>query len=419
MKTFLRLLSLATAVFLIPNSSFAWGGAGHQLIAAEAYRQLSPELKAEAFAVLQAHPDFANWTNSYHPNANFDLPAFVFMRASTWPDEIRRSGNLYDHPNWHFIDYPLRPPGFAFEADARPTDNVLFGIAESEKTLGDITASPEARAVAMSWLIHLIGDEHQPLHCESLFSDVYPKGDKGGNDFFVKPAQHGVRLHGVWDGLLGSALNPRTQWNYAIELDSKFPQKSLPELTNHTDPKAWSLESRQLAIEVGYLKGNLQGSTKAEDAPSLPDDYTKNAKAVAERQGALAGYRLAEEIKKSIKFAGAVPPLPVNTVVEARTDLPPKIGTAEASHYYNESMTVTGKVAQVSSRPNITVLDLDQPFPNSPLAVVIFPDNVGKFGDVKKFDGKNVEVVGTITEYRKKPEIILESPDQIKIVGGK
>jgi hypothetical protein len=60
-----------------------------------------------------------------------------------------------------------------------------------------------------------------------------------------------------------------------------------------------------------------------------------------------------------------------------------------------------------------------QPFSNSPMAAVIFPDNVGNFGDLHRFDHQNVEVSGTITEFHNKPEIILESPDQIKVVGEK
>jgi hypothetical protein len=236
MKLILRAICLALPFLLLPNFALAWGGAAHQVIAAEAYRQLSPELKAEVFAVLKAHPDFSKWQNSYQPNANFDMPAYVFMRSSTWPDEIRRSGSPYDHPNWHFIDYPLRPPAFAFEPDARPADNVLYGIAECQKTLSDASADPELRAAMISYLIHLVGDMHQPLHCESLFNETYPGGDKGGNDFYVKPGQRGIRLHGIWDGLLGSSVNPRTQWNYAIELGAQFPRAALPELTAHTTP---------------------------------------------------------------------------------------------------------------------------------------------------------------------------------------
>ena len=256
MRIYLTLF-LAGSLLLLPNFAKAWGAAGHLVIAAEAYRELSPQLKAEAFDVLKAHTDFAKWTNAYHPNANFDLAAYVFMRSSTWPDEIRRSGNKYDHPNWHFIDYPLRPPAFAFEPDARPTDNVLFGIAQCEQTLNDTNAGPELRAVYLSWLIHLIGDLHQPLHCESLFNDVYPNGDKGGNDFFVKPAQSGVRLHGIWDGLLVLPAIHKHDGITPLRLMQKIPERSLPEMTSHTHPKEWSLESRELAIDEWVIcRGN-------------------------------------------------------------------------------------------------------------------------------------------------------------------
>ena len=231
------------------------------------------------------------------------------------------------------------------------------------------------------------------------------------------PAQSAVRLHGLWDGLLGSSANPRTQWNYAIALETKFPRTALPELATNTTPKAWSLESRQLAIEKAYLRGELKGGTTPETAASLPADYTKSAKAVAERQGALAGYRLADEIQQHLKFNGPVALLPENTNVAAKVRSE-KIGTAEASHYYDESMVVTGKVVQVSIRPTIAFLNLDQPNPNSPLVAVIFPDHLAQFGDLQRFNHHTVEISGTITEYRNKPEIILESPDQIKVVRG-
>ena len=318
-------LFLAICSLLLPSNVFAWGSAGHQVIAAEAYRELSPQCKAEVLEVLKAHPDYQKWSAAYHPNANFDQFAYIFMRSSTWPDEIRRSGNKYDHPNWHFIDYPLRPPNFAFEPDARPTDNVLYGISEAEKTLSDAKADPELRAVMLSYLIHLVGDEHQPLHCESFFDAEYPNGDKGGNDFYVMPPQRVVGLqsssqsfsvvglHSIWDGLLGSSANPRENWNYGIELQTKFPRSALPELTKHTTPKEWSLESRELAVNIGYLHGELQGGTTRESALQLPADYTKNAKLCAERQGALAGYRLADEIQHWLKCASVVPLLPQNT----------------------------------------------------------------------------------------------------------
>jgi hypothetical protein len=407
------------AILFVPSSLFAWGSAGHEVIAAEAWRQLSPESKAEVIEVLKHHPDYQKWQSAYHTNASFNVYAFIFMKSSTWPDEIRRRGNKYDHPNWHFIDYPLRPPDFKFEPDNKPNDNVLYGVSECEKTLSDTNADPELRAAMLSFLVHLVGDMHQPLHCESLFTAEYPTGDKGGNDFYVKPGQRAVRLHGIWDGLLGSSANTRTHWNYAIELENRFPRGSLPELTKDTTPKEWSLESRELAIDKGYLKGELQGSTNAANAPSLPPDYTKNAKAAAERQGALAGYRLADEIQKYLKVSSPVPLLPVSALTAGPTSAPKKITAIEATNYYEQDVVVKAKVVQVSTRPSVNFLNLDAAFPDSPLTAVIFDSNVGDFGDLKKFEGKDVEIAGTVTKYRGKPEIVLESSNQLKVLSGK
>jgi len=410
-------LFLACAVLLTANFAMAWGGAGHQLIAAEAYRELSPELKAQVFDVLKAHPDYAKWANAFHPNATFDLAAYIFMRSSTWPDEIRRSGSIYDHPNWHFIDYPLRPPDFPLLPGPTPDNDVLFGVAQCEKVLSDTNANPELRAAMLSYLIHLVGDMHQPLHCASLFTASYPTGDRGANDFYVMPGQTGVRLHGIWDGLLGTSMNPRTQWNYATEIDAKYPRIALSELTTDTTPKSWSLESRQLAIEKGYLNGRLNGAKDKNEAPSLPADYLKNAKQVAVKQAALAGYRLADEIQTYLKCVAPVPLLPANTTTVSPTAVPKRIGTAEASRYFDESMVVTGKVVQVSERASVTILDFDRPYPSTPFTAVVFSDNAGLFGDLKKLKNQNVQVSGTITDYHDKPEIILENPSQLKTIG--
>jgi hypothetical protein len=417
MKTGLAAL-LVVLTLHSPRSVFAWGAAGHQVIAAEAWRELSPELKAEAIDVLKSHPEYAKWTNAYRPNSSFDVYAYAFMRSSTWPDDIRRKGNKYDHPNWHFIDYPLRPPNFPFEPGPKPDDDVLFGVAQCEKTLSETSADPELRAAMLSYVIHLVGDMHQPLHCASLFTDAYSKGDRGGNDFYVKPGQQGVRLHGIWDGLLGSSANPRTQWNYATKIDSEFPRASLPELAKDTTPKDWSLESRQLAIDKGYLRGELQGATNAAEAPALPADYTKNAKQVAERQGALAGYRLADEIQKYLRCSGKVPLLPVTTLAVTDT-APKKITAADAANYYDQDVIVAGKIVQVTMRSSVAFLNFEQPYPNSPLAAVVLGDNLGQFGDLKKFGDKQVEISGAITKYRGKPEIVLEAPDQIHILPDK
>lgn len=173
------------------------------------------------------------------------------------------------------------------------------GDPEQAEALGRQLAGPGIGY--LSWLIHLVGDIHQPLHCVSLVYSDYPgaHGDKGGNDFFVKPNTKGVNLHGVWDKALGSTVNARSQYNDAIEISTAHPRKNLLEISKNKSAKTWSKEGRQIALESAYLDGKLKGSTKAGDAPPLPEGYTKNLKQVAERRAAIAGYGLADEIKKS------------------------------------------------------------------------------------------------------------------------
>ena len=418
MKRIFAFIWIIACLALTQDSIFAWDGAGHMLIAAEAFRQLSPELQAQAVEVLKAHPDYDKWVKSYHPNPTISQAAYVFMRASMWPDEIRGSGSPYDHPEWHFIDYPLRPPDFFLEEDHNLTNNVLWGVMQCEKTLGDTNANPELRAAYLSFLIHLIGDMHQPLHCCSLFTVAYPDGDRGGNDFYVKVDGQGVRLHGIWDGLLGTVPNPLAQWAYSLKVEAEHPRDSLPELAMHTTPRDWSLESRALAIRYGYLYGNLKGSTNPETAPPLPTEYITEAKKVAERQGALAGYRLADEIREYLKVGKFVPLLPPDTNM-ATEILPKEIGIAQAANFYYEDMVVTGKVAEVSVHPNIAVLDFDESSSESSFTAVVFSDNFGKFGDLQKYKGHDVKIEGTITEYHSHPEMVLETTKQIQMFESK
>ena len=96
MKNLLALTCILLALLLAPSAQ-ASSGAGHQVIAAEAYRQLPPALQTKATEILKAHPDYEKWKESFTSESpNLDLPLFIFMRSSTWPDEIRRRHNQYD-----------------------------------------------------------------------------------------------------------------------------------------------------------------------------------------------------------------------------------------------------------------------------------------------------------------------------------
>jgi hypothetical protein len=299
----MKQILLIVFLLLSRGLSLAWSSPGHMTIAAIAYRALSDSQKQAVTELLKHHPAYATWKKRYPTNeSGLDLDTFIFMRASTWPDEIRRRGNPYDHPEWHYIDYPLEPPAFPDKPSPFPTNDILYGISQSEKMIKDPSSSPEARAAYFSWLIHLVGDIHQPLHCSTLVNTNYtaPAGDRGGNNFYVRPAEAPVNLHSVWDRALGGTVNPRTQLIYAIQISTEHPRASLPELSKDKTPVAWSKESRAIAIESGYLRGKLAGSTQKDDAPALPEGYTKSMKTIAEKRAALAGYRLADEIRDCV-----------------------------------------------------------------------------------------------------------------------
>src|SRR5690349_15151958 len=128
--------------------AWAWSGPGHMVIAAEAYRQLAPGLKLKVTEILKSHPDYARWQESFTDQApNTDLAVFLFMNASTWPDEIGRRHNHYDHPHWHYIDYPLKPPSFPMEPGPTPNDDVLYGLRNLRRSWGTQARSAEERAV--------------------------------------------------------------------------------------------------------------------------------------------------------------------------------------------------------------------------------------------------------------------------------
>ena len=300
------------AILLIAISNAgAWSGPGHMTVAAIAYRDLSPAEREKVDVILQSHPRFQSWQNDFPASvANLNLGLYVAMVASLWPDQIRNHDDPSTFPNWHFVDYPLIAPSFPFRGSPTPRDDILFGIGKSKSILRSRSALAPAKAEKMSWLIHLVGDINQPLHCATLVNSIYPapEGDLGGNKFFVKASRTSEpqKLHSLWDGLLGrgTVADPRltrSALNNAIRLQTFYPRSKLPELQSHRSVKSWSKESRESAIHDAYLDGNLPPGENATHATILPAGYTRNAKEIAERRIALAGYRLGDEIRHTIR----------------------------------------------------------------------------------------------------------------------
>jgi S1/P1 Nuclease len=311
MKPSVARLFAIIPILLAISDACAWHGPGHMTVAAIAYRDLSPAEREKLDLILKSHSRFQSWQSDFPTSVpNLNLGLYVTIAASLWPDQIRNRNDASTFPNWHFVDYPLIAPSFPFRGSPMPKDDILFGIGKSEAILRSSTASAQDKAEKMSWLIHLVGDVHQPLHCATLINSVYPapEGDHGGNGFFVKASgtSEPQKLHSLWDGLFGVGTVAdegltRSALNNAIRLQTLYPRSTLPELQSHRSVKSWSEESRQSAIHDAYLDGTLPPGENATNATILPDGYTRHAKEIAERRIALAGYRLADKIRRTIR----------------------------------------------------------------------------------------------------------------------
>lgn len=225
-------VSLALAVLACAVPARAWNGSGHRQIALLAFDSLSPGSRSRLSALLRQHPLFAEDFLDHLPA---DLPVaerdrWLFSHAATWPD-VARGRPDYHRGAWHYVNLRLRLhapasgerglPRLSSCAEGRASmeqartrpDAVAPGpfdvegaVSRARGMLGDLAAPPGERALALSWLLHLVADAHQPLHAVALFSDGrFPEGDRGGNEIDVVGRG---RLHAVWDGLLGSEETP-------------------------------------------------------------------------------------------------------------------------------------------------------------------------------------------------------------------
>jgi len=301
--TVVTILSL-TAI----QSAHAWNESGHLQIAAIAYGELSSTERAFIDTILEKHEKYPTWKTEHDTyrantsdNREVSLGFYVFTRAAVWPDEIRDYDKPETHAYWHFITYPLKSPGYSFRTELMPATNVVVGIEASVDFIEDEHNSGQTRAEYLSFLIHLVGDIHQPHHCGSLFNSRFTQkdGDKGGNRFYVKETANGSKkkLHSLWDGLLGSGDDPDNVKDSATALTSDHPRSSFTTQLSVTDAREWSKVSRKNAIDQSYKKFSSVTPTSSNPV-LLPQGYKAEAKVVAREYATLAGYRLADMIKE-------------------------------------------------------------------------------------------------------------------------
>lgn len=320
----LRLLLCIGLIALLPLPLFAWGSIGHMTVAYVAYQNLTPAAKARVRDLLKLNPDYEKWEKQIPQGTSAqDHDQIIFMIASTWADDIKgesqysddgpNGGNTPDgasssqnigysdllrHKYWHFIDTPFSPDGSALPSV--PAPNAQSQIITFRSVLNS-SQPDELKSYDLVWLLHLIGDIHQPLHAVSRITKSHPKGDAGGN--FVKLfGDATTNLHAYWDDLPGADCkfcNDKMQCvNRAIVLGKTLTSPN-PKAAHNTDTVAWVRESFEYARTVVY-----RDPIGVADQPFtiVPESvYERQASRLARGRVALAGARMAQVLNTELK----------------------------------------------------------------------------------------------------------------------
>ncbi len=299
----------------------AWNDFGHMTVAYVAYQKLGTKTRMRVDQLLMANPYFMSKWPAKIPmkTAAADRPAFLFMLAATWPDAIKRDNDYHNdgasngdrptgpeanrntgyddfnrHKYWHFLDQPFTQDG-ASPLPPAPAPNAKTQIDAFRAVLRSDDPDPK-KSYDLVWLLHLIGDVHQPLHGATRVSKASPEGDAGGNGVAFCPvgAKNCTKaeLHAFWDDILGTSESLETAKSFAKGIAA--PEVSAADIA---DSQKWLDESLMLAKAEVYKKPVGAGNGPF----NATKGYTNNAKKVAARRVALAGARLAAVLNADLK----------------------------------------------------------------------------------------------------------------------
>lgn len=323
--------NLALVLSFFSAQTFGWNSRGHKIVAAVAFQELeknNPEAIEEIVKLLQSHPAFPIWTNEYKnakPDVKkaYSLNAYYFMRAAIWSDDVRSpEGNPEHRPTWHFVNYPLSLPNSIDFDTVNPKINIFVGFTNSMSDVKKTSLQKKRKAIALSWIFHLVGDVHQPLHSAALVNDDFPKGDSGGNSLCLKPGKGAFinNLHSYWDGLMGETKSDLYDgmhaWRDALFFSKITKDINPSQFTAEPEIEDWAKESAKLALSNAYNfngtpiklfkkititerngKKRFECPENIPDEDIVPSDYNSDAQDIAVRRLLTAGYRLANVLK--------------------------------------------------------------------------------------------------------------------------
>lgn len=243
------------------SPAFAWGPRGHRIVAALAAAQLTPAARAEVRVLLAVNgqhslDQVANWADNLR-----DLDPALY----------RRTRRLH-FVNFHSSDCDYDPP-----RDCRDGQCAVAAIGKYSAILANRSAPPSERAEALAFVVHFVGDVHQPLHADY-------RHDAGGNDFQVRWRDRGTNLHRVWDSLMLDSVGLSTD-EYVRKLEGERTH-----IATGGTPAEWAEESCRLDRDGGVYPASR----------TIDQAYVDRELPVAEQRLRQAGARLAALLNRDL-----------------------------------------------------------------------------------------------------------------------
>ena len=311
---------LAAAALILPRAAFAWSREGHMAIAQIAQDQLkratadpvSQTALANVKILLntdseQALADVAPCADHIRAEpaepptpATASKPATRGYPAVKPGDPVQCGGlnlvvNTYSAP-WHFINIPITAQASVESLDAYCPggDCNVAAIKKNAQVLSDRSASMPDKQVALMYLVHFVGDEHQPLHC--AMEVVNGANDRGGNDELVTMDNSApLDLHSLWDHLI------EAKDNYPLDMGALETMPSDADQWTQGDfVAAAAVESFSIAKDTIYPSYHQIADKSANQIPNFGSGYWAQMQPIANKRMQMAGFRLAALLKQSL-----------------------------------------------------------------------------------------------------------------------
>jgi hypothetical protein len=258
----MKKIILAFALIGIAFLFGSWGFFGHKTVATIAENHLTPEAKTAIKTFL----------------GNESL-----VDVASWADEVRNQPEYKNTAGWHFVNLPLGLSRGKFKDSIRriKNENLLTALALNESIIRDSAATKTQKIVALKFIVHLVGDAHQPMH-------VSRAEDKGGNTIQVQFDGKGTNLHSLWDSRL---------------LDHQG--LSISQLSKQDDVSKSKIRKWQRATPIDWLFESYKISSKlyeeVEQNNKLDEAYYQSHIGIVNKRIEMGGIRLAGVLNELFK----------------------------------------------------------------------------------------------------------------------